>query len=189
MREKYDCSAQIPDGLAPGVLDRNGLCVWDAYGPNRTRSMEEVGNELFDGNYEAALRQAFFDVIRSYPKQAFETFLYFKPKYIIKVIFNTLRPQSWGAAHAIELLTVLQIAVFVVFIGVGPAVAPSKVAARQLGVLALLIVPALAPQLLTFTAAPTAIDMLTYTLSGCAIVFWLVVSCAIQLMRRWPSNA
>ena len=56
MREKYDCSAQIPDGLAPGVLDRNGLCVWDAYGPNRTRSMEEVGNELFDGNYEAALR-------------------------------------------------------------------------------------------------------------------------------------
>ena len=150
--------------------------------------MEEVGNSLFDGNYEAALRQAFFDVIRSHPKQAFETVVYFKPKRMIKVIFITTGYRWWDAARSTSLFIILQIAVFIAFISVRPVAAPLEVVRRQFCILALLIVPALAPQLLTFTAAPTAIDMLTYTLSGCAIVFWLVVSCAIQLMRRWPSN-
>jgi hypothetical protein len=178
LRDKYNCTSWFPQGLVAGVVDGNGHCVWVTYGTNPTRPPHDVGGELYDGNYDAALRQAVFDVIRLHPWQAFKTFFYYKPKFLLGVITDTLRPDWSNLGHPIALLAILQMIVCGAFIIARPASAPAKAGLCQVSILALFIIPALGPQLLAWPSAHTSVDLFVYVLCGGILLFWLPVSVA-----------
>jgi hypothetical protein len=180
LRDKYNCTSWFPQGLVAGVVDANGHCVWVTYGTNPTRPPNDVGGELYDGNYDAAMRQAVFDVIRSNPWQAFKTFFYYKPKILLGVITDTLRPDWSTLGHPIALLAILQMIVCGAFIIARPSSAPVKAGLCQASILALFLIPALGPPLLAWPSAPTSVDLFVYVLCGGILLFWLPVSVAFR---------
>src|SRR5215470_17032975 len=76
LREVYDCTKYIPEGLTRRHHDINGECVWFAVG---NRPAAQLAEGVFGHAYEATLRSALFSVVRSYPRQAFELYFYYKP--------------------------------------------------------------------------------------------------------------
>jgi hypothetical protein len=79
LREAYDCTDVIPEGLSRAAPDRNGHCVWMVYEHRLGASAAEANLKVYDGDYEAALRSAFFRLWRDYPRDSFLTFFYYKP--------------------------------------------------------------------------------------------------------------
>jgi hypothetical protein len=67
LREVYDCTKVIPEGLTRRLHDPNGECVWFADPANRNRSMGELLEGVFGHSYEATLRRALFNVIHRIP--------------------------------------------------------------------------------------------------------------------------
>jgi hypothetical protein len=188
LRQKYDCTKWFPEGLDAKGNDGNGQCVWLAYRNNPARPLNDVANELYDGAYEAAMRSSFVHVVRTYPREAFDTFVYYKPKALVQVTIDTLQPDWSVAGRPIALLALLQMALCVAFIIARPPPAPLNIAARQAGILVMFMVPALAPQLLAWPAPHTSVDVFAYVLCGCIIFFWLLVSYAFRLVARPDSK-
>jgi hypothetical protein len=82
LRDIYDCHhAPFPpgSGLEPGVLDRNGECVWFNY-TYEHHLPPDVPNPAI---YEKVMRDAFFNVLRLYPRQVLETYIYYKPPLVL----------------------------------------------------------------------------------------------------------
>jgi hypothetical protein len=181
LRERYPCAPEIPEGLVPSIVDRNGACVWWLYRDNRARPVVDVVEELYGRDYESALRSAYLGIIRSYPWQALQTYLYFKPKMMLEEIRGML-DSKWSTLSSIGLLAILQFMVLVAFIGGRPAEAPIRDAACRAGVLFLFLVPALAPQFVAWSVPYTAADLFTFLLCGCVICFWLFLSCAFRFI-------
>jgi hypothetical protein len=86
LRQVYDCTAYIPEGLTRQDMDRNGHCVWWVYPPNKTRSVKDVVAGVYGAEYEKVIRQAFFYVVAHYPRQVFELYAYEKSRYILLVL-------------------------------------------------------------------------------------------------------
>jgi hypothetical protein len=89
MREIYDCNhAPFPPGseLQPGVLDKNGDCVWLNYTRRHHLPAEVVNLRL----YERVMRDAFFNVVRLYPRQVLETYIYYKPPLVFTSIKQSI---------------------------------------------------------------------------------------------------
>jgi hypothetical protein len=89
MSEVYDCKKVFSEGLGPQGSDHNGHCVWFAYPPNATRPLGEVSDGLYGGEYETAMRRAYFYVLFHYPKQFFEVHAYTKSALIWRVLTGT----------------------------------------------------------------------------------------------------
>ena len=83
LRDKYNCP-EISEGIVPSIIDRNAHCAWLVYAGKLGMSAEVAGPKLYDSDYDRGLRAVFFDTLRSYPRQVFETFLYYKPKRILE---------------------------------------------------------------------------------------------------------
>jgi hypothetical protein len=117
LRQVYDCTQYIPEGLNRVTTDRNGHCIWWIYPPNTERPTEEVNTGTYDGEYEKALRQAYFYVIFHYPKQAFELYAYYKSGLIAATL-----AAAWNAlvelphAPVTNALFVVLLAQFLVFV-------------------------------------------------------------------------
>jgi hypothetical protein len=76
-----DCKADIPEGLLPGILDRDGHCAYFA----AVRQGAPPG-QIYGRQYESVLRAAFFRVVSEYPRKALETYFVYKPR----MIWNTV---------------------------------------------------------------------------------------------------
>ncbi|TWT45265.1 MraY-like glycosyltransferase [Phycisphaerae bacterium RAS1] len=90
LAEQYDCTHLFKEGLHQHGGDRNGHCVWVSLPQNRNRSEHEAGRELFHAEYERQLRNAFFYVVREFPKETCEAFFYYKPQHIIPTLKEAL---------------------------------------------------------------------------------------------------
>lgn len=179
LREKYDCP-MFGGHLRPGTGDDGPYCVWWDYGRKHGLSDAELNAKLYDPDYEAVLRDAFFEVLRAYPRQTLVAFLYYKPGLTLYIIGRMLRPE-WASPPFVMALAGLQIALLICFIGARPPPDPLRDAGRRAGVLALFLVPSLIPQWIAWTMPWTAVDVLVYVLCGGIIAFWLVVACGFQL--------
>jgi hypothetical protein len=100
LRQVYDCTAYIPEGLNRQDMDRNGHCVWWVYPPNKTRSVKEVMAGVYGAEYEKAIRQAFFYVVAHYPRQVFKLYVYEKSRYILLVLGEAVHA-SFGLPRAL----------------------------------------------------------------------------------------
>jgi hypothetical protein len=79
LREIYDCRENIPSGLVPGTEDQNGHCLWHVYAKKHNLPADTafVGG-TYSRDYDAALRHEFFNILRAYPREVFETFAFIK---------------------------------------------------------------------------------------------------------------
>ena len=100
LRQVYDCTAYIPEGLSRQDMDRNGHCVWWVYPPNKTRSAKDVMAGVYGAEYETAIRQAFFYVVTRYPGQVLKLYVYEKSRYILLVLGEALHV-SFGLPRAL----------------------------------------------------------------------------------------
>jgi hypothetical protein len=108
LRQVYDCTAYIPEGLNRQDMDRNGHCVWWVYPPNRTRSVSEVMAGVYGAEYEKAMRQAFFYVATHYPRQVFKLYVYEKSRHILLVLGEALHA-SFGLPRALVTKTLFSL--------------------------------------------------------------------------------
>ena len=88
--EMFDCKKYLPDGIEPGVSDNNGACIWFDYIASHNIPIETIGDKTFGAQYETALREAFFRIAARYPWQVLETFLYYKPRWIVWSIAQSM---------------------------------------------------------------------------------------------------
>jgi hypothetical protein len=77
MATAMDCRPYIPEGLVPGIVDRDGHCAYFA-----ALLQGAAPGALYGRQYETLLRSAFFQVLQQYPKEALETYLIYKPLMI-----------------------------------------------------------------------------------------------------------
>jgi hypothetical protein len=92
LRDVYaTCEQDLPEGLIAGIVDRNGHCIWVAYGKQHGIRPAVISGEQYGGRYEAAMRSAFFDIARSYPLQTLETFVVYKPRMIVATLSQIMR--------------------------------------------------------------------------------------------------
>ena len=186
LRDLYQCEKYIPEGLQrTGNADRNGHCVWMAFPPNRTRPVHQVQEETYGPEYERVLRRAVFNVIFSYPRQALELYLYYKPIVVATTLRAALDWQLYSVPPPILLFTVLQAVVFIWFHVVSAKTTPFK-APTMFGVLALFFLFSLAPQLVAWASLWTSPDLIFYMYA----MFLLVAAVMTQtftllICRTW----
>jgi len=179
LREVYDCTKYIPEGLTRRHPDPNGECVWFADPSNRTRPAGQLVEGVFGPAYEATLRRALFNVIRSYPRQAFELYFYYKSL----ILWQTLRGGldiEWHAFSApILALVALQLLLFLGFTIHGILVGKPE-ATWRLAVIPILFVLSLPSQFLAWSSLHTGVEVVfyMYCLIGAALAL------VVQAMAR-----
>src|SRR5262249_18508857 len=158
LREVYDCTKFIPQGLNRKNADDNGMCVGWAYPPNHTKPQGELVEKVYGPEDQSVMRSALFDVIRSYPRQTFQIYFYYKPM----AVWHTLQRGvdiEWRAFSAPVLgLVALQILLFLAFTIHG-ALAGSPEATWRLGVIPILFVLSLPSQFVAWSSLHTGVDV------------------------------
>jgi hypothetical protein len=179
VNDVFDCKEFMPQGLQPGTLDDNGHCIWFDYVLKHHIPVETAADKVLDGSYETAMREAFFAIAERYPADVLKTFVFYKPRLIVKSIsrsmmFNLAGDQSRARNPAgppvvpypplaIGLLFV-SLAVALVHFGIGTV---STVELTRIVVVTLLLAAfALPTYLAVWAAPPTAADLLLYCLFG-----------------------
>lgn len=181
LREVYDCTRYFPEGLSKKrPADRNGQCVWLAYPPNQARPFQAIQDGIYGPEYEAVVRRAYFNVIFSYPRQALELYLYYKPALIATTLWRALDWRLDLVPRPILSLAALQAALFACFVAAGAAKTPFA-ATTTFGTLALFFLFSVAPQLVGLTSLSTAADLVFYMYATLAAVFALAVQAMSQV--------
>jgi hypothetical protein len=115
MRERYDCTKYLKEGINKIGGDQDGHCVWVAYALKHDISADKIIDGVYGGLYETVLRDAFLDVLRAYPRQAFETFFWYKPRAISVAIEQSQRFNLSGFSNLQVFLLIASIGLALVF--------------------------------------------------------------------------
>jgi hypothetical protein len=92
----FDCKKYVPEGIQTGMPDTNGACIWFDYVTRHNIPIESIGDKTFGGLYETAMREAFFKFAARYPSDVLKTFVYYKPRYIVWSIAQSMRINPYG---------------------------------------------------------------------------------------------
>jgi len=106
VRDLFDCKRFIPEGILSGGDDRSAHCVWWDYATKHNIPVDTGVTMTSGREYDKALREAFFKILRLYPEEAFKTFFYYKPQYIIWSIAQSLDVKLAGVQPALIWLLV-----------------------------------------------------------------------------------
>jgi hypothetical protein len=187
LRQVYDCTRYIPEGLNRQNMDRNGHCVWLVYPPNATRPLGDVIAGTYDGEYEKALRQAFFYVASHYPRQTFELYAIYKTALVENTmqlarhaLFKLYRAP---VAKAFFALAAAQLLVFVAFM-VAVARVERTVVDPPLVIFALFFVASIPPLYVAWSTLATATDMIFLLYSSALLGALLLVQFVVQAVLR-----
>jgi hypothetical protein len=180
LREVFDCtnSQQHPEGLKRGILDANARCAAIHYGG------EISPYDLFNSEYQLRVRSAFFYVVRNYPRETIETFLYYKPLMMWDTIITSLRLDFSGPRAAILPMALVQLLIFLAFIcfGMTPGYPGDVILTTKIIVLfALFSIPS---YLLAWSNLHTSTDLIFYTYSALALVLAFIVGWNRGMLQR-----
>jgi hypothetical protein len=106
VRDLFDCKRFIPEGILPGADDKGAHCVWWDYATKHNIPVDTAVTMTYGREYDKALREAFFKIVRLYPGEALKTFLYYKPQYIVWSIAQSLDLKLAGLQPALTWLLV-----------------------------------------------------------------------------------
>jgi hypothetical protein len=165
---RMDCRPQIPEGLLPGVLDRNAHCAYVA----ATKKGAE-GGIIYGPQYETAVRQSFFEVAKDYPEKVLETYLIYKPRLMWQTLSDSTRFELSRRMLPIIAAVAVQLAILIATIRL-----PAGETSKLRGICAAFAVIAtfsLAPQLFAWSSVATSIDLLCYLYVGTLFVGVLVL--------------
>ena len=181
LREVYDCSREFSEGLTRKNGDRNGHCIWWVYPPNRTRSDREVIDGDYGSEYERALRQAFFDVVRSYPKQVFEVFFYKKSSLWMQTLGESFQLQFSAAPKTVLGIVGIQFLIFISFIAAS-ARRGMSVVNRDVLIIFVFFVLSLVPLYVAWSNLSTSVDTIFFMYCSVAIVIAFLVQAATEFI-------
>ncbi len=182
LREVYDCRPLVPEGLVrdPADMDGIGGCIWSSLPRNRHVPEAELMAHLYDGEYEGAMREAIFDIARSYPREVLETFFYYKPLTLWNTMMASLDLYFNRQAFPMVIVFLAQSAVTIIFIVSGMSGAHAR-QARPLGrMLALFLLWSLLPQFVAWSSPHTSADITLYVLMSIG----LILAAASERIRR-----
>ena len=180
LREVYDCTEYIPEGLTRRHHDVNGECVWFAVG---NRPASQLAEGVFGHAYEATLRNALFSVIRSYPRQAFELYFYYKPIMLWETLKRGVDIEWRAFSPPVLGLVALQILLFLAFTMRG-ALAGMPEATWRLGVVPVLFLLSLPSQFLAWSSLHTAVDVIFWMYCLIAVAVALIMQAMVQMIAR-----
>lgn len=154
-----DCRPEMPEGLVPGVLDRNGHC---AYRSAQKKGAQEV--PLYGAQYDALLRDAFVNVAQQYPGKVLETYLFYKPRLLWQALSASAKLEISRRTWPILIALAVQVAILAFLVRL-PAGERSQMRAicAAFGIIAAF---SLAPQLFAFSSLSTASDVICYMFAG-----------------------
>ena len=183
LREVYDCTKDMPEGLTRRHPDPNAPCVWFASPANRDRPARELLEAIFGRAYEATLRNALFSVIRAYPRQAYELYFYYKPLLLWQTLKHGLDIEWRAFSAAVVGLVALQMLLFIGFTVRGALAGRPQVTWR-LGVIPILFVLSLPPQFLAWSVLHTGVEVVFYIYCLAAAGLALIVQAAVRAVAR-----
>lgn len=192
VNDMFDCKKYIPKGIQPGIGYAAG-CIWFDYVEKHHTPMETRRAQMYGSLYETAMREAFFRIVARYPAEMLKTFLYYKPRYIVwsmaqSMRFNFSRNNATGAypGAAIGLLLV-SLAIALTYFSI------TKVAINDLsriGGVTLLSAAFTVPSYLAVWAMPhTSADLLLYCIFTIVLIIGLGVICFRQVLSRYRGSA
>jgi len=181
LREVYDCTKYMPEGLTRRQHDPNGPCVWFAANPTRPEGQLLEG--VFGPAYEATLRSALFNVMRSYPRQALELYFYYKPLMVWHTLQRGVDIEWRAFSVPVLALVALQILLFFAFLLRG-ALAGRPEATWRVGVIPLLFALSLPSQFLGWSSLHTGVDVVFWMYCLIAAAAALVVQTTLRTAVR-----
>jgi len=101
VRELYDCKRYIPEGIVPHSEDRNAHCIWWDYATKHNIPVDTAVTMTYGREYDKALREAFFNILRLYPGESLRAFFYYKPRFIVWSIAQSLDLKLAGVQPAL----------------------------------------------------------------------------------------
>jgi hypothetical protein len=183
LREVYNCDyAEVPGlRLKPGLLDANGGCIWIHYAHAHNIRVYPVEPAAL----EAAEREAYFNVLRLYPRQVLKTYLYYKPRMLAAEIKNAvvLPLRLHGYSPVFKVLLVAALINFLAFLVVPSA--PSDLSrSRRLGGMVLLFALCNIPgYFLAWPGTAQTIDLRVYVVMAAG----LALNALAETTRRFSS--
>jgi hypothetical protein len=193
LREKYDCTYAIPMGLSQSTIrDQNAHCVWDSQPINRLRPPSIVNAQVHSPEYEEVLRDAFIDIVYTYPRQVMALVIKYRPLMVLSTLREGMQVDWANTSIALRSLIMLQAALYLLLVRSGiragaPQVPPS---ACFTFVLALFALPTL---LIAWSLLWTSVELIFavwaggFALLGLGIQeLWLWWACQMerQLAQR-----
>ncbi|MBV8753805.1 MAG: hypothetical protein JO328_13175 [Hyphomicrobiales bacterium] len=177
LREVYDCTKVMPEGLTRAQHDANGYCVWFAV--NHDQPASKLAEGVLGPAYEATLRNALFKVICSYPRQAFELYFYYKPLFLWQTLRRAVDIEWRAFSPSVLALVTLEIVLFLGFI-INGALAGKPEVTWRLGVIPILFVLSIPSQFIAWSSLHTGVEVVFYMY--CLIA--AAVALAVQAMMR-----
>jgi hypothetical protein len=166
MPQRYN----TPQSLVPGILDWNGRCIWWAYALDHGLKPGEALEEIFGGRYESVMKQAFFEIAREYPREVWETFIYYKPILILtsirKLLVFRLPAETFGIKSLLVVLLLAQAGTLAAFVGACRPGLSEDGTRRLTGALLLFSAWSLSPLLVARSVPFTTADLLFYIFAG-----------------------
>jgi hypothetical protein len=185
VREMFaNCEKYIPEGIEPGMPDRNGHCIWFTYVIEHKIPINSIAHETYGGRFEIAMRDAFFQIARRYPKEVVTTFLYYKPLMIYSSINASLVFRFGAYSPAGIGLLMASLAVLLANVIIAPL--PLSQFARVAGVTVLCAGCAIPPLIAVWAMPHTSADLLFFCIFLAGLVLSAIplgVEVALQRMR------
>jgi hypothetical protein len=158
-----DCRPEIPEGLRPQILDRNGQCAYTA-----AVKMGVSPGALYGAEYETALRHAFLRVLREYPRQVLETYLLYKPLLIWETLSTSTSIEVSRKSLPILFAVGVQIAILILMSRMRPRENSSLLTISA--AFGLIAACSFVPQLLAWSSLATSPDLICYLYVGIALL-------------------
>ena len=188
IHDSYRCEKAIPEGIVPGIVDRNGHCIWLAYGPNRDRPIDELSRAVHSGQYELAMREAYFHIIRVYPRDTLETLLYYKPRLILQTLLRAFSFDVSGRNGVVALLVLFQFLIIIL----ASAVTASDPTFRSIRTLLLpfllLSLFSLPPYIIAWSLPWTVPDLISYVFSFILLISGVAAERGFAKLREERQN-
>jgi hypothetical protein len=169
LREVYNCDyAEVPGlRLEPGLLDANGGCVWIHYAHAHNIQVYPVEPAAL----EAAEREAYFNVLRLYPRQVLATYLYYKPRMLAAQIRNALifPVRLRGYSPLLKGLLVAAFINLLVFLVMPPAPSDPSRSRRLGGMLVLFALCNIPGYFLAWPGTAQTIDLRVYVVMAAGL--------------------
>jgi hypothetical protein len=158
LREIYDCRSQIPEGLVPGPEDRNGHCILWLYAAKHDIPPGTVPTLTYGRQYDAAVREAFFEILRLYPGDVLKTFFYIKPTYIVWSIGTSLdfKLSEHSVLNGLLATALANLLLFAIF----AAPIPSSSTKLHIGIAGLFAASSIIPYIAVWAMPHTSADLL-----------------------------
>jgi hypothetical protein len=92
----FNCRKYVPVGMQQGYPDSNGGCIYVDYLIRHHIPVHMDHLDPYGRQYETALREAFFRIVRHYPTEVLTTLVYYKPLLIIQSMIFDFRTNFTG---------------------------------------------------------------------------------------------